>query len=283
MSLRELPPVMAFERPSGLSWDAPSDVLDKWSAGPQAAEADDAATISIYDVIGEDWDGGGWTARRVAGALRAIGKKDVTVAINSPGGDVFEGLAIYNLLREHPAAVHVKVMGMAASSASIVAMAGDTIAMGRGSLMMIHNAWGVVIGNRHDLRATADILEKIDGAMAGIYEARTGLDAKAIGKLMDDETYLAAAEAVEKGFADSISGDDPPASSNPAARADLSARRRLDALLAKQGVPRAERRRLVREASGTQNAAVFTATHDAGLSDPDLIAMIAKVTQTLTT
>ena len=125
MSLRNLPGA-EFERPQAYQGDARSDVLEKWR--PMAAEADDAATISVYDVIGQDWwTGEGVTAKRVAGALRAIGKKPVTVNVNSPGGDMFEGLAIYNLLREHPAEVTVRVMGLAASAASIIAMACDRI------------------------------------------------------------------------------------------------------------------------------------------------------------
>src|SRR5690606_25853470 len=108
MSLRKLPEAKAPPRPKNFQWDAPSDVLAKWADRPHAAEADEPNTISIYDVIGEDWwTGGGFTAKRMAAALRSIGKNDVTVNINSPGGDMFEGIAIYNLLREHPAKVTV--------------------------------------------------------------------------------------------------------------------------------------------------------------------------------
>lgn len=253
MSLRKLPEAKAFERPEGMEWDAPSDVLARWE--PLAAEADDPATISIYDVIGEDWySGDGWTAKRLAGALRAIGKKDVAVNINSPGGDMFEGLAMYNLLREHPARVTVKVMGIAASAASIIAMAGDEIQMGGGSFLMIHNAWGVVIGNRHDMRAAADIFEKFDASMAGIYAARTGKTEADIAAMMDAETYITAREAVDNGFADSVfDAKGEPASAR--ARSDVSAKRRIDALLAKQGVPRTERRSLIRNLSGMHDAA----------------------------
>ncbi|MDZ7823662.1 MAG: ATP-dependent Clp protease proteolytic subunit [Ahrensia sp.] len=110
MSLRKLPDIKAFVKPQSYQADAPSNALDKWV--PLAAEAD-GNVISVYDVIGSDWNGEGVTAKRVAGALRAIGKNDVTVNVNSPGGDMFEGLAIYNILREHPAKVTVRVMGLA--------------------------------------------------------------------------------------------------------------------------------------------------------------------------
>ena len=256
MSLRKLPEVKAFERPAGIQWDPPSDALARWANLPQAAEADDGATISIYDVIGEDWwTGGGFTSKRCAAALRAIGKRDVTVNINSPGGDMFEGLAIYNLLREHPAKVTVKVMGLAASAASVIAMSGDHIEMGLGTFMMIHNAWGVVIGNRHDMRSIADIFDEFDAAMAEIYEARTTQPAADIAELMDNETWIRAKQAVEKGFADDIFDGPDETTDNASAQGTIPARRRVDCLLAQQGVPRSERRRLFRDIVGTQDAA----------------------------
>jgi ATP-dependent Clp protease protease subunit len=206
MTIRQMPAAKTFERPQNFQWDAPSDVLAKWAERPLAAESDDPNTISIYDVIGEDfWSGGGFTAKRMSAALRSIGKNDVTVKINSPGGDMFEGIAIYNLLREHPAKVTIDVMGWAASAASIIAMAGDEIRMGLGTFMMVHNAWGVVIGNRHDMRDAADLFEGFDSAIVDIYAARAKIERKQIEKLMDAETFMGPSEAVEKGFADSIS------------------------------------------------------------------------------
>lgn len=254
MSLRNLPVAKAFDRPEGLRWDPPSHALEKWSESVFAA-ADQPDTISIFDVIGIDgWTGEGVTAKRIGGALRSIGGKPVTVSINSPGGDMFEGLAIYNLLREHPAEVTVKVMGLAASAASIIAMAGDRIEVGLGSFLMIHNAWGAVIGNRHDWRAAADVFEQYDAAMADIYAARTGQPVKDIARMMDAESFIGASDAVKKGFADGTFNDPEPSSDGAVARAELSARRRLDALLAKDGMPRSERRRLMRDALGTPGA-----------------------------
>lgn len=254
MSLRQLPQVKAFERPEGFAWDAPSSVLERWAASPMAGDAANDE-ITIFDVIGEDyWSGGGFTAKRMAGALRAIGQKPVTVSINSPGGDMFEGLAIYNMLRDHKAEVTVKVMGYAASAASIIAMAGDKIQMGLGSFFMIHNAWGAVIGNRHDFVEASTVFESFDSAMAGIYVARTGQDAKKIAKMMDAKTWIAATESKALGFADEIV-DQPEPETKGNARADTNARRRLDAILAKAGLPRSERRGLLREAIGTPSAA----------------------------
>jgi ATP-dependent protease ClpP protease subunit len=269
MTIRELPAIRAFERPDGFSWDAPSDALARWTPGVLAAAGDDPATISIFDVIGEDfWTGEGWTARRMAGVLRSIGKQDVVVSINSPGGDFFEGVAIYNQLREHPARVTVKVMGLAASAASLIAMAGDEIQIGRGAFLMVHNAWAQAVGNRHDMRGVADMLEPFDEAMSDIYAARTGRSKKKMAELLDAETWLNSAQAIDLGFADKITDDPAPAAGGASARADLRAKHQVDTLLAKAGVARSERRRLMRDLSGgTHDAAPDPATRDAGLND----------------
>lgn len=278
MSLRKLPEAKAFKKPSNFQWDAPSDVLAKWSEAPLAAEADDPNTISIYDVIGEDWwTGGGFTAARMAAALRSIGPKDVVVKINSPGGDMFEGIAIYNLLRDHPAKVTVEVMGWAASAASIIAMAGDDIRMGLGTFMMVHNAWGVVVGNRHDMSEGSTLFEQFDSAIADIYEARTEMGRAEIVKLMDAETFMGPSEAVKNGFADAIDGALKQSEASASGRQEVHAKRRLDALLSQQGVPRNERRRMLKEATGMHDAADPLATHDAGPS----VAAIQRLIDTI--
>ncbi len=268
MSLRKLPEAQVFARPRNYQWDAPSDVLTKWAEYPLAAVpgADGDATISLFDVIGEDgWSGGGVTANRISAALRSIGSKDITVRINSPGGDMFEGIAIYNLLRAHPAKVTVEVLGWAASAASVIAMAGDEIRMGLGSFMMVHNAWGVVIGNRHDMRDAATLFDRFDAAIADIYQARTGMKRADIEQLMDAETFMAAAQTVEYGFADVVDDAQIHAETNASAqvRPEIQARRRIDAALAKQGVSRTERRKMFNQIAGMHDAA-DTATHDAG-------------------
>lgn len=276
MSLRKLPEAKALQRPANFQWDAPSDVLAKWADAPQAAEADDPNTISIYDVIGEDWwTGGGFTAARMAAALRSIGPKPVTVKVNSPGGDMFEGIAIYNLLRDHPAKVTVEVMGWAASAASILAMAADEIRMGLGTFMMVHNAWGCLCGNRHDMTDAATLFAQFDGAIADIYEARTGMARAEIEKLMDAETFMGPTEAVKNGFADAVD-DGLKASASAASRPEVHAKRRIDAALAQQGIPRSERRKMLSEVSGTHDAA-DPATHDAGPS----VAAIQRLIDTI--
>ena len=278
MSLRKLPEIKGLERPQNFQWDAPSDVLAKWAERPLAADDAGDDTITMFDVIGEDyWTGGGVTAKRVAAELRAIGKRDVTVRINSPGGDVFEGIAIYNLLRAHPARVTVEVVGWAASIASTIAMAGDEIRMGLGSFMMIHNVWGVVVGNRHDMSDTAALFDGFDGALADIYVARTGAERDQVAAWMDAETFMSAGEAVERGFADAADDGLVAAEAKGDAGASLHGKRRLDAALARSGMPRSERRRLMNESFGGTHDAAPQVTHDADLSAAALQQLIETI------
>jgi ATP-dependent Clp protease protease subunit len=281
MSLRNLPKARQFERPQNFQWDPPSDVLAQWAALAPMAATDDETTITMFDVIGEDWwTGAGVTAKRVSAALRAIGDRDVTVKINSPGGDLFEGIAIYNLLAQHPAKVTVQVMGWAASAASIIAMAGDEIVMGLGTFMMVHNAWGLVVGNRHDLAEASGLFAEFDGAIADIYQARTGLDRAEIEKLMDADTFMKPSTAVEKGFADRVDeGIEAPKEDASASSArDVHALRRVDAALAQTGMPRTERRSLLGEIKGGTRDAAPTATQDAG---EDVIRALKGLIETI--
>lgn len=168
------------------------------------AKADQkTAEISIYDEIGY-W---GVTAKQFIGDLKALDATAIKLAINSPGGSVFDALAIYNALRQHPAAVEVTIMGVAASAASVIAMAGDTIVMPENAFMMIHNPLNLAYGNADDLREMADVLDKIAASLIGIYAKRTGLPEDEIKALLDAETWLNAEEAVTKGFADELQAE----------------------------------------------------------------------------
>lgn len=164
------------------------------------AKADQTADISIYDEIGF-W---GVTAKQFIGDLKAIDAKSIKLSINSPGGSVFDALAIYNALRQHAADVEVVVMGVAASAASLVAMAGDRIVMPENAFMMIHNPLNFAYGNAAELRDVADVLDKIGASLIATYAARTGLPEDEIKALLDAETWLNADEAVAKGFADEL-------------------------------------------------------------------------------
>ncbi|QXB04004.1 Clp protease ClpP [Providencia rettgeri] len=244
-------PVALEDRPcASISYELKSRALDKWNSSIRAASSDN--TISVLDVIGEDYWGEGVTAKRISGALRAIGNNDVVVNINSPGGDMFEGLAIYNLLRAHSGKVTVNILGIAASAASIIAMAGDEIHMGRGAFLMIHNCWSIGVGNRHDFAKLAADLEPFDKSMADIYVARSGQSESVVSKMMDDETYIASSDAIAKGFADGLLAADEI---NDGDESPQAAIRKLDAALAKAEMARSERRKLISALTGSMPGA----------------------------
>ena len=167
----------------------------------QALVAPNAAEISIYDEIGMR----GVTAKQFIGDLKALGDvKDITVSINSPGGSVFDGLAMYNALSASAANITAKVMGVAASIASIVLMSAKKIEMPENSFLMIHNPRNGLEGEASDMREMADILDKIQASMVAIYVARTGKSEDEIRALMDAETYMTAEEALAFGFCDEV-------------------------------------------------------------------------------
>jgi ATP-dependent protease ClpP protease subunit len=272
MSLKTLPGAPEARPRAGVSWQVLPRALDRWNPTINAAAADAPdRTISIYEAIGVDpWTGGGVTASRVAGALRSMGAGPVTVNINSPGGDMFEGLAIYNLLREHKGEVTVKVLGLAASAASVIAMAGDTIQIARAGFLMIHNAWVVAVGNRNDLREYADTLEPFDRAMAGIYAARTSMDEKAVGKLMDAESWIPGADAIEHGFADELLPSDQVTQKDSKAKA--SAARRIEAGLRVAGHSKTEAMCLISELKAERGDPVGHGEGDPTELDPAAFA-----------
>lgn len=170
----------------------------------QAADAQEA-TVYLYDVIDSMFGVG---AEQFVKDLNAITAPTVHLRINSPGGDVFEGRAIATAIAQHPSTVIAHVDGLAASAASSVAMAADQVEMAPGSFIMIHRAWTLAMGNAQELLEVAALLEKIDGSLAQDYATQTGLPLEQINEWLDAETWFTAEEAVENGFADSISGDD---------------------------------------------------------------------------
>jgi len=168
------------------------------------AKADKEAEVWIYEAIGEGWFGG-ISAKQFAKDIKELGDiEKITVRLNSPGGDVFEGNAIYNILKQHKARVIVFIDGLAASIASVVAMAGDEIYIADNAMMMIHNAWGFVMGYASDMRKAADMLDKVDGSIVTTYMKRTKLDEQKIKDLMVAETWMNSKEALENGFVDEI-------------------------------------------------------------------------------
>jgi len=279
MSLNQtLPEIRADFSLKSADFDLRSDAMQRWQPDVRAAAEDDN-TITIYEPIGYDyWTGEGVTAKRIAAALRAIGDKDVVVNINSPGGNFFEGVTIYNLLRNHKAKVTVQVLGLAASAASVIAMAGDDILMGDGAFLMIHNAWAVAIGNRHDMREAADHLEPIDAAMASVYAARAGISKPDAAEMMDKETWLNAEAAVNDGFATGYLEGSLIATGvqSSASRKPLAA---VEAALAQAGYSRSARRELL---AGLFNGSKPSAAADVMPgADKQLAAMLRQLETTM--
>ncbi len=163
------------------------------------------AEILLYGVIGDDgyWDE--VTSKEFADQLKEVeDATTIAVRINSPGGDVFAGQAIYSMLKRCKAQIVVYVDGLAASIASLVAMAGDKVIMPKNSMMMIHKPWIISAGNANDMRQQADTLDKVEESMLAAYVEKTGLAEDEIKQLLADETWLTASMALDKGFCDEI-------------------------------------------------------------------------------
>jgi ATP-dependent protease ClpP protease subunit len=172
-------------------------------------QTDGTLELLVYEDIGENWwDGSGVTAKAVKQQLEANPNYSrIAVRINSPGGDAFEGIAILNLLKAQKRPVNVFIDGIAASAASIIAMAGDTITMGSSAMMMIHNAWTVCMGDGDDMRKCGDTLDRISESVGQAYVDKTGKTAKEVKSLMDAETWMGAQECVDNGFATAVASD----------------------------------------------------------------------------
>ncbi len=175
------------------------------TAAPQNVSETD---LILYGEIGYDWwTDGGITAETVSKFLAGLpnGTTEINVRINSPGGDVFEGVAIYNALLNSGLTINVKIDALAASIATVIAMAGHTVEMAGNGQYMIHKAWTIAAGNADDMRSTAGLLDSIDnGSIVATFEARTGLTEKEIIDMMAAETWMDAKTAKEKGFVDSV-------------------------------------------------------------------------------
>lgn len=254
---------------NGAGWKFETTALaDDFKHFEVRAEASDHPTISIFDYIGDDGEGGGVTAKRIAAALRACAGKPITVEINSPGGNYFEGVAIYNLLRRHDAAVDVEILGIAASAASVIAMAGDTIAVAHNSEIMIHEARGLFFGTKSEMADAIETLAHVDRSMVDTYAHRSGrpvdeFEAMIAGK----DVYFRGQEAIDAGLADLLMDREAEMPVYVVAEADMPTdKASLDRFLAKHDMPRSARRELFR-AIGTHNAA-DPATPRAGETEP---------------
>lgn len=173
--------------------------LDKpdWYEVKAAAEE---AEILLYDVIGWPFNDTSELVRTLAG----MDQPRITVRINSPGGDVFDAMAIFNALQTHKSRIITRIEALAASSASFIALAGKEVQAYQNAMLMIHEPWAYSAGNQYDLREIADILEKISGNMVDIYAANTSVGKREVREMMKAETWFTAKESKEKGFIDTI-------------------------------------------------------------------------------
>jgi len=176
-----------------------------WLYFAPAASAGETATIQIFDQIGEDWFGGnGLSGKQFSDVLAEVGNGPLLVEINSPGGNVWDGLSIYNQLRGRKAPVTTRVVGIAASIASIIALAGDKVEMADAALMMIHDPSGMASGTSEDMRKMADALDQHAEVLVGVYAKKTGrsTETESIRAAMKAETWFTTAEAIQFGLVD---------------------------------------------------------------------------------
>lgn len=190
------------------------------------AKADDKDTTEVwlYDEIGKDWFGDGITAKEFLRELKAIETDKIDLRINSPGGQVFEGAAIYNGILRHPATVTAYIDGIAASIASVIALAGEKLVMAENALYMMHNPSGLAFGTAEDMRQMATVLDKIRDTMVVAYKKKSGKPESEITALLDAESWLNAEEAKTAGFVDEI-----------AEKVDVSACAKFGPVMAKYG------------------------------------------------
>lgn len=163
-------------------------------------KASDNPTVYIYGPIGAY----GIEAKDFVQGLSALKAKEITIRMHSPGGNVFEGMSVFNAIEEHPAKIKGQVDGMCGSICSVVAMACDTLTMAKGSMMMIHNASGPINGNAVEIRKMAEVLDQVDGIQANAYMKKTGMKMDEVLALMGAETFMNAEKAKQLGFCDAI-------------------------------------------------------------------------------
>lgn len=170
-------------------------------------EEEKKTEITIYGVIGFSWWDDYISANDIDKALKEAGDNDIVINLNSPGGDVFDGISIYNRLKRHSSKVTIYVDGWACSAASVIAMAADELIMGLGSMFMYHEASNIVWGTKTDMRKEADVLYELEEGIIDIYMTKTKLSREEVRANLDAETWLSAKKAVEQGFADRVEGE----------------------------------------------------------------------------
>lgn len=171
-----------------------------------------SAEIILYGAIGSSWFEDSISAKQFSDELKALPAtvNDITLRINSPGGDVFDGIAIYNRIKQHPAKCTVIIDGLCASIASIIALAGEEVIMGEGALYMVHLPWTFCAGNRMELDNTVNRLMDVEEQMISIYAKKCGLGRAEIKAMMEKETWMDSTQAIENGFVDSTAEETMP-------------------------------------------------------------------------
>lgn len=178
-------------------WKKPLDRADWYEV---KAQSDDEAEILIYDVIGWPFN----DAAELVRTLAEMKQQKIVVRINSPGGDVFDAMSLFNAIQSHKSKIVTRIESLAASAASFVALAGKEVQSYKNAMIMIHSPWAYVAGNQHELRDVADILGKIEENMVDIYSSNSNVGKKEIREMLKAETWLTAKEASERGFVDTI-------------------------------------------------------------------------------
>jgi ATP-dependent protease ClpP protease subunit len=227
------------------------------------AEAGNTATIRIFGDIGDSWFGDSVSAASFAKDLDEIGPVGtLNLHVNSPGGDMFDGVAIFNTLRGHQARKVVHIDGLAASAASVIAMAGDEIVMGTGTQLMIHNAWAMVMGDSEDMRKQAAVMDGLNESMAGIYADRAGGETSTWRAAMNEETWYLPEEAVAAGLADRVVRRESESETDNTAVAAMLRRSRVAAKYRYQGRAHAPAPRTPVHAGGSQTEGGFVEITD---------------------
>ncbi|MGN7114974.1 head maturation protease, ClpP-related [Lysinibacillus odysseyi] len=165
-------------------------------------EATNATEITIYGIIGDSWWEDSVSASDIDNALKSI-SGDIVINLNSPGGDAFDGIAIYNRLKKHNGKVIINVDGWACSAASVLMMAGDEVNIGLGAMVMIHEASSLVWGTKTEMRKEADVLDELEEGIIDIYMTKANISREEIRNMVDAETWFGAQKAIEIGFATS--------------------------------------------------------------------------------
>lgn len=260
MTIRELPALENATAFSKLESDLAPAALEKWNASLAAADTKaEMPVIAILGMIGESFFSEGITDKSVRAQLQRIGSADLEVHINSPGGSIHHGTAIYNMLLQHKGRVTVKILGMAGSMASVVAMVGDEIMIAKAGFMFVHQSEAIAAGNRHVMEDALNALTEFDAVMAGVYSQRSGQTIAQVEGLMRGKnlsgTLLGSATVIEKGLADSILPASAVRENQTASAPPIATLHKIQNAMAKAGVSRTERRALIKEITGTPRAA----------------------------